>query len=144
MKLLLKFTFTFALIPFFLFLKGDLSFRTYAEVNHLEKNFNAWRNVWLNPNKAKNYYTFSLPVKTVSNNKHFNASGLCVSLYDEDYKLLTQTQVSGKWLHFILPMSINPAKTYHVVVPSTADELTLLPGKEKEALLIYEAHLSDN
>ncbi len=144
MKLLFKFIFTFTLVPFFLFLKGEMSFHTFVEVNELDKSFANFGNTIFSGFEPKKYVSFKLPVKTISNNKNFNAAGLCISLYDENYQLLTQTQVSGKYINFILPKALDTNQTYHVVVPSTSDELTLMPGKEKEALLIYEAHLADN
>jgi hypothetical protein len=135
----MKYIWSVAIIPFLVFLKGDLSVDTFMHINQIEPIAKTKEKV-MNKVQPKANTLYMIPVKVVSNNPAFSADGLKVDLYNNEYEVVEHTQVVNGMV-CIASASVADTGMYHLVVPSTADELIFKPSPKNEALVIFEEHL---
>jgi hypothetical protein len=138
MKLIIKYIWSIAIIPFLVFLKGDLSVDTFMRLNNIESIAKTKEKV-MNKFQPKANTLYMIPVKVVSNNPAFSADGLKVDLYNSEFNLVEHTQVLNGMV-CISSASVADTGSYHLIVASTADELKFKPSTTNAPLTIHEDH----
>jgi hypothetical protein len=144
MKIVMKFLWTLVLVPLFFFIKGDLSIKSFVEINQLKAPLHEAKRAFSNVVEPEKTINIIVPVKPVSTSKNFNAHGMKVKLYDADYNLLATSQVLNGQVVFTIKDSYSLVTNMHAVAIETADELLIPNPKQIEVSLeIVEAHLND-
>jgi hypothetical protein len=144
MKIAMKFLWSLVLVPFFIFIKGDLSTKSFVEINQLQAPLQEVKRTVSNVSEPEKTINIVVPVKPVSTNTNFNAHGMKVQLYDADYNLLATSQVLNGQVVFNIKDSYSLVTNMHAVAIETADEVLIANPKQIEVSLeIDEAHLND-
>jgi hypothetical protein len=144
MKLIIKYIWSLVLVPFLLFVKGDLSFDTLVELTHVNKPIEVVQAKVNHAVANEGDVTFSIPVKIITINDSFSGNGLKVKLFDADYNQIAESQIIDKVVKFTVPFKYAGITNFHVVSVETAEEITIESlQKIKVSLEINEAHLSD-
>jgi hypothetical protein len=141
MKVALKYFWVLALIPILIWLKNDFDLDaekigsgidTIAKTRAIVKDN-------LTPDPKNVFY---IKVNAVGVHSSFDAAGMVVKLYDEDYNLVGNSQVVNGKVRFVLPNLSDTASNFTAVVEATSDDVSFVPNDGKE-LRIYEAHLAE-
>ena len=139
---MIKYLWSLVLVPFLLFVKGDLSFDTFASITHIDAPIKSVQQKVSNATAKEGDITFSIPVKVISINGTFNGNGLKVKLFDEEYSQLAESQIINGMVKFTIPMSKGNIKNFHVVSAETNEEVMIESLQKIEVSLeINEAHL---
>lgn len=145
MKVMLKYIWTVVFLPFLLFVKGDLSLDTFAEITKLDQPIKEVHAKVSQAVSAEGDITFTIPVKIVSNQDSFSGNGLKVKLFDAEYNQIAESQILDQTVKFTIPSRYAAHQNFHVVSVETADELDLEGLQKIEVSLeVNEAHLSEN
>lgn len=144
MKIALKFLWSLVLVPLFIFIKGDLSTKIFAEINELPAPISEVKKTVTRVAEKDRMIQFIVPVKPISANKNFNAHGMKVQLFDSEYNLLASSQVLNGQVTFSINEDYSLITNLHVVALETSEEVIIANPKQIEVSLeINEAHLND-
>lgn len=142
MKVALKYIWSLAVIPFLIFLKGDLSMDTFMHINKIEPIEKTKEKIMENFHPEPKPF-FEINVKAITKSGNFTADGIPVNLYDSSYNLVCQSQVVLGKVKFQLEDLTQMKNSYHIVVPKTADQLEICSGVISSPLLIFEDHMKE-
>ncbi|MCG9881819.1 MAG: hypothetical protein MH472_14585 [Bacteroidia bacterium] len=139
MKKSLKYLSTLILIPFVVFLRGDmeLSVDTFMFGEQVEAVV-VTKNQISEKLKAEPTYSFVVKTKVIAQNPGFTGDGLPVHLYDSTYQLIGKSQIMAGKVKFTLQHASDTASLRYVVLPSTASEVEVFYGADNNALLVEE------
>lgn len=142
---MIKYIWSLVLVPFLLFVKGDLSVDTFTALTHIDAPIKDVQQKVSRAVAPEGDITFSIPVKISSTNGSFNGNGLKVRLFDEEYTQIGESQVVNGLVKFTIPAKMGNIKNFHVVSVETAEEVVIESLQKIEVSLeINEAHLQEN
>lgn len=142
MKIVLKYLWSLMLLPLLIFVKGDFSVDTYMSVNQIEP-ISITREKVLEDLNPVVKPILTVKVKIISKSGQFSADGFAADLYDDNYNLISQSQIMHSRIQFTLDKGEDTLKNYTVVIPKTADELTFDGSGKRQELVVNEEHLLD-
>jgi hypothetical protein len=142
LKKSLKYLSTLILVPFLVFLRGDmdLSVNTFLfgdQVSAVLDTKNDIEEQW----KAKTIYSFEVNTEVEAIHEGFTGEGLQVHLYDSTYQLIAKSQIAHGKVLFQLAQASDTATLQYVVLPSTATEIKVSYTGQNPALPVEEAEL---
>lgn len=143
MKVVLKYIWSLAVLPLLIFLKGDLSIDTFLQMNHVEPVV-LDRQELMDKLKQKPPNEMVLPVKIISQQPNFTGDGLEVEIYDADYTLIGKSQIIHHRLRLQLPAEMEKGDEIRLVVPHSADELTMQFNDVPADTLVVHEESVDN
>jgi hypothetical protein len=142
MKIMIKYLWSLVLVPFLLFVKGDLSIDTLASITHIDEPIKSAQLKVSSAVAKEGDITFSIPIKVIASNKSFSGNGLKVKLFDEEYTQIAESQILNGLVKFTIPISKGNIKNFHVVSVETSEEVVVeCLQKIEVSLEINEAHL---
>ncbi len=143
MKLLIKYIWTLVLIPAFFFIKGDLSWDAFRNINELNPEREITKRVKdaFEPSSPK---LIEFKVNAVSTSENFSAEGMKVELYDHLYNLLQKSQVVGGRVKFKLDPIKSNIEKFNLVCPTTADELKINSENRNAIFSIHEKYIRED
>ena len=138
----LKYLSTLILLPFLVFLRGDidLSVNTFIFGDQVSAVLET-KNSIEEQLKAKMIYSFEVNIEVKAIHEGFNGEGLQVNLYDSTYQLMPKSQIAHGKVVFQLAQASDTATLQYVVLPSTAAEIKVYYTGENAALPVEEKEL---
>lgn len=139
MKKSLKYLSTLVLIPFVVFLRGDvdLSVDTFMFGEQVQAVANTKMEIQ-EKLKAEPIYFFQIKTEVKASTPGFTGEGLPVQLYDSTYQLIGKSQIINGKVRFQLAHAADTATLRYVVLPSTAAEIKVDYAGSNAALPVEE------